>query len=587
MDTKAILLQLCASAPIKARNVLRKYDPTASFKDQKSALGAGKDGTVENLIETLKYLKAPNLRPNLNDYKKEGILIHLICRIQNLLPETCSFCKEEYCTQIDDPSYLPCDKCGQEPHVDCLMTKFGQETLTQEQVQQLINPLNLESITHLCHRCKEDYIPTPELGVKEAVLRKSSGAARAASNASTASASTANASTPIVSTASVSTRASTASASTEAASPPAAVPRQGEESVNELPLQTNEQTLPPENQQNQQQDHPPQQTNTTHDENSNVNENSDENSSRTASEGPIHFPSSIHRGICKAFLKHKCRFGLSGRRGGRCRFKHPAICPNLHDHGISEPYGCNGKECSDFHPETCTDSLLLKRCTDKDCSLFHVKGTERVGQGVSPESRHESDHPSHPPPKPVQQPIQQQSQQQSASFLEQLRLLEGKIQEAVDRFQLIDTKFVAMDTSLATLNSVISHQQHQQTQTHQTQQNQQQIQQNQVQNWNNTQFPTWSHQQVQQTQQVPQQLYPQLQHQQQPLPLAQMMTPQNRTYYAPQPVASVYQPQMHPLQQAMTIQPNPNLLQTQLIQPHIQMHQANPPQIAAYPTLQF
>ena len=71
MDTKAILLQLCASAPIKARNVLRKYDPAASFKDQKLALGAGKDGTVENLIETLKYLKAPNLRPNLNDYKKK------------------------------------------------------------------------------------------------------------------------------------------------------------------------------------------------------------------------------------------------------------------------------------------------------------------------------------------------------------------------------------------------------------------------------------------------------------------------------------------------------------------------------------
>ena len=576
--------------PIKARNVLRKYDPAVSFKDQKSALGAGKDGTVENLIETLKYLKAPNLRPNLNDYKKEGILIHLICRIQNLLPDTCSFCKEEYCTQIDDPSYLPCDKCGQEPHVECLMTKLGQEALTPEQAKQLTNPFNFPSIIHLCHRCKDDYIPTPDLGVKEAVLRKISGAAHTAPSASTASAPTASASTPSASTASVSTRASTASASTEAESPAAAVPRQGEDSVNELPLQTNEQTLPPE-----QQDHPPQQTTTTHDENSHVIENSEvntiENSNRTrrtASEGPIHFPSSIRRDICKMFLKHKCRFGQSGRRGGRCRFKHPTICPNLHDHGISDPYGCNGKECSDFHPETCTDSLLLKRCTDKDCSLFHVKGTERVGHGVSPEISHESGHPSHPPPKSVQQPVQQQSLQQSSSFLDQLRLLEGKIQEAVDRFQLIDTKFVAMDTSLATLNSVISHQQHQQTQTQQTQQNQQQFQQNQVQNWNNTQFPTWSHQQFQQTQQVPQQLYPQLQHQQQPLPLlAQMMTPQNRNYYATQPVASVYQPQMHPLQQAMTIQPTPNLLQTQLIQPHVQMHQANPPQITAYPTLQF
>ena len=119
------------------------------------------------------------------------------------------------------------------------MTKLGQETLTQEQVQQLINPLNLESITHLCHRCKEDYIPTPDLGVKEAVLRKNSGAAYAASNASTASAPTANASTPIVSTASVSTLVSTASASTEAISSAAAIPRQGEESVNELPLQSN------------------------------------------------------------------------------------------------------------------------------------------------------------------------------------------------------------------------------------------------------------------------------------------------------------------------------------------------------------
>ena len=195
MDTKAILLQLCANVSIKARNVLRKYDPAVSFKDQKLALGAGKDGTVENLIETLKYLKAPNLRPNLNDYKKEGILIHLICRIQNLLPDYCLFCKEEYCTQIDDPSYLPCDKCRQEPHVECLMTKLGQEALTPEQAQQLTNPFNLPSITHLCHRCKEDYIPTPNLGVKEAVLRKISEAAHAAPSASTASAPTANAST--------------------------------------------------------------------------------------------------------------------------------------------------------------------------------------------------------------------------------------------------------------------------------------------------------------------------------------------------------------------------------------------------------
>ena len=104
MDPKVILAELCAKAPnTDVRNCIRKYN-LASGKNYK-ALESQFNGTnVVHLIETLKYLKAPNLRPNLNDYTKSGLVFGVITRIEGFFMNTCNTCDAEYRMKIDDPS---------------------------------------------------------------------------------------------------------------------------------------------------------------------------------------------------------------------------------------------------------------------------------------------------------------------------------------------------------------------------------------------------------------------------------------------------------------------------------------------------
>ena len=85
----------------------------------------------------------------------------------------------------------------------------------------------------------------------------------------------------------------------------------------------------------------------------------------------LHYVSVPGRNVCRNFLNCSCYFGMRGRK---CKFRHPKICQKLIDHGLGE-YECNGKDCSAFHPNVCTSSLLNKHC-DK-CGKFHVRGTIR------------------------------------------------------------------------------------------------------------------------------------------------------------------------------------------------------------------
>ena len=175
MDEKAILLQLCAQAPIGGvKNCLRIWDSKYSTKQLTKMFA---NSRVGELIATLEYLQAPNLRQNLNDYTKQGLILNVICRIENLLPDKCVHCEEIYCTKMSDKSLLPCEKCGQEPHMQCLINKLGVESsavdqLTQESVRHQLNPLGLNGWTYICHACKSDYIPNQDQDVKQSVLRK-------------------------------------------------------------------------------------------------------------------------------------------------------------------------------------------------------------------------------------------------------------------------------------------------------------------------------------------------------------------------------------------------------------------------------
>ena len=357
MDNKIILLQLCTHAPSPdIRNCIRKYEAKFNFKQLRTSMNSCRVG---ELIAVLEYLKTPNLRTNLNDYKKEGLVMNLICRIENLLFDTCIYCDEAYCTEIDDPSLLPCEKCGQEPHLKCLLRKLGvtdADGLTQESVRMQLNPLELNSWTYICPDCKADYIPSKDLDVKKSATRKVSqpnNPTHAAAGSPTSSTATPSM-TPTESLAAPAAEESPlagdspppteVSPTTEVPSPVVVSAPSSSQTGQLSAAATMEQC-----------------TITISDETRQSINNK-------------HYPSTVTSKVCKDYLKLKCRFG---KLGTQCRFEHPPVCANLLEHGIKTPYGCNGKECSEFHPTMCESSLLHQKCADPNCELFHMKGTLR------------------------------------------------------------------------------------------------------------------------------------------------------------------------------------------------------------------
>ena len=91
-DKKRILAELCAFAPTNdVRDCIRKYDLGRGIKAQEKHFNSV---SVGHLIETIKYLKPPNMRPNLSDYTKQGLIFNVITRIGCLFSEQCESCSE-------------------------------------------------------------------------------------------------------------------------------------------------------------------------------------------------------------------------------------------------------------------------------------------------------------------------------------------------------------------------------------------------------------------------------------------------------------------------------------------------------------
>ena len=81
-DKKRILAEICAFAPTnEVRDCIRKYDLGSGIKAQEKHFS---NVHVGHLIETIKYLKPPNMQPNLSDYTKQG---NVITRIGCLFSE--------------------------------------------------------------------------------------------------------------------------------------------------------------------------------------------------------------------------------------------------------------------------------------------------------------------------------------------------------------------------------------------------------------------------------------------------------------------------------------------------------------------
>lgn len=84
---------------------------------------------------------------------------------------------------------------------------------------------------------------------------------------------------------------------------------------------------------------------------------------------------------CKRYLKNACPHGITGKKqvnGKTCEEHHPKRCYRYVKEGPKSKRGCNkGKRCEYFHPILCKYSVKNRRCTNKECTFVHLRGTKR------------------------------------------------------------------------------------------------------------------------------------------------------------------------------------------------------------------
>ena len=119
IDTwKSIIAELCVGTNDSlAKKCLRLYDPEQPSEQLKKIFNSSKC-SKEMLLQTLSYLEVKHV----SKLRKGTLVDSFINRIQNLFPEICQICKEEYCHTLTDEPFLSCKLCGQEVHQACYET---------------------------------------------------------------------------------------------------------------------------------------------------------------------------------------------------------------------------------------------------------------------------------------------------------------------------------------------------------------------------------------------------------------------------------------------------------------------------------
>ena len=323
---QTVIAELVAQAPSsEVKECLKAYEYGKSERQLKSAFNNNFNKSV--LVNTLTYLNVPNQ----HEYVKSANVDNVICRIQNLLPDTCGLCSKTYCVKNSDPALLSCVFCGQEVHHECLQklitsnrlsieeTAPKLEELNKNDVAAMINPFGLSGLTYICKACTVSHVPSSDLGLK----------------------------------------------------------KKGSKSCNkhtdkEQPLTTDTQNPPST---------PP------------LNESLSQLKTTTSAEDPksnepVDELLALHRvvateetkrdetPVCKFFLYKKCKHGM---KGNKCKYSHPPLCKKLMKYGRSEKGCSKGKLCKEgFHPKMCRHSLNSGVCPFENCRFYHVSGTNKV-----------------------------------------------------------------------------------------------------------------------------------------------------------------------------------------------------------------
>ena len=145
-----IFAQMCFDAPkFEVRNCLRLYNPKNSIRQHKAEFSKCQKAVIVNTLD---------------QFTKPACVNNLICCIQNLLPDRCNICGDEYCVKRDEISLLTCEICGQGSHNACILDQFGvlteeQDAFDPQQASEKLNPSGLPGLHYLCGACEESTIP--------------------------------------------------------------------------------------------------------------------------------------------------------------------------------------------------------------------------------------------------------------------------------------------------------------------------------------------------------------------------------------------------------------------------------------------
>lgn len=301
-----------------------------------------------------------------------------ICRIQNLLPDKCSICTEEFCVTLGQTPLLSCAICGQGSHDDCILNHFGiqppqREEFGPEEALTTLNPTALPGVHYLCGACQTETIPDRDAGLLK--RKQSTVTDDIQSSQSQRPVEEAERTLPLI------------------------------DPLDELANSQN-QTLEPDDDNSQQH----QQSQTLH-HSQDVSQGSQQAQNRNDQKSNGH-----KQNICRYYRQGTCKHGIAGRS---CPHEHPPPCRKLMKHGNRGPKGCtSGSSCNYFHPKMCPTSMSKRECFKPDCKLKHIPGTKRKS------------HPAHETNSPH---TTNSSTADKNYFLEAMQAMREEIMSALDQ----------------------------------------------------------------------------------------------------------------------------------------------------------
>jgi hypothetical protein len=319
--------------------------------------------------------------PGKEEYDKKTVAQEMVCAIQNYLPDTCRICKDSYRIKLGETPLLKCCKCGQGVHNECFKNHLG-----------LPDGTDGDTLTH------ETVMKTIDPTKLQGLHYFCGGCEKLY------------------------------------------IPSPEDGKLKRLPIEETpaEQTGTNGEVQNEEESDEPADSPPTDDTNKTVTQCTCTRSTCTQKT-----PNAVVDDVpvCKFYRQNKCRH----KNPKDCNFRHPRPCKKLVQHGTNEQRGCTlGKDCSDYHPIMCRDSLTKGVCLNELCRRTHIKGTKRTPKLACKQSITEGIclnkdcKLSHAPgilrSEPVQKHVSFQNENQTQnSFLEELRSLKIEMLTEVEK----------------------------------------------------------------------------------------------------------------------------------------------------------